>query len=164
MKPHAALAAFAAAAALFLTTACDTSSDTEIEATPPPSAASSEPQSIPGQDEGVDPSESADEVDPGESAEADPDASGDTTDTGLINCRTIINNTQADKLPLPINETPAYYINVKNGFSKSRYVEVKKAGEDFVDEYVAAIKAGGKNADKLSDAATDLVKACNKYL
>lgn len=92
--------------------------------------------------------------------------SADASDSGLIACKQIIANVRASKLPLPINEDAAYYVTFKKKFTNSKYADVKDAGEEFVDKYASAIKAGGKNPDAndLSEAATDLVKACQKRM
>ncbi len=169
MKHRTALVALGATAVLFFASACTDEPETTPSPAPATSTATVEPTSIPGQDEGIDPSSappSAGESD--EPVPADPGASGDTADTadtGIAACQQVMTNIRAGKLPLPVNQTAAFYINFKNKFSQSDYPPVKTAGETFVNRYVEAIKAGGQtDVGKLTDAAENLIKTCDSYV
>ncbi len=173
MRTSTAFVAITAFTALLgITAACDTPSD-EPDAPAPvvTTAAPSPGVTVPSMDVTTaptkpDPSASISRA-PGDlppKGENSPsgEASNASQDPGLVACQDIIKNVQGGKLPLPINEDAAYYKVVKDKFTASGYTNVKKAGEDFVDKYASAVNKGGADADanSLSNAATDLVKAC----
>ncbi len=154
MTFRTSLMALTAVSGLLLLGACNSADDEPVITTPPPATtAATTPPTPEAQESSAAPSPTI-------------SSTAIAGDAGLQGCKTIIDNVAASKLPLPVNEDAQYYLDFKRKFTGSKYKDVKDAGEDFVDKYASAIKAGGENPDAndLSDAAQDLVKACQKHM
>lgn len=109
-------------------------------------------------------------VSPSVSVSASPDSDLDPSikDSGLVRCEKIQADIEDSKLPLSLKNTDAQFADIRKDFSDSKYDDVRKAGEKFVDEYKGAVKAAGSggtpDAATLTDSATTLIAACSKHM